>query len=136
MESTDVMPVWAYGSPDEIVRVPADASLLQVADALFAHEVGAVVLGTDEVVGIVTERDLVRALAQRLPLETTSAQTVASTGLIWCEETSTVAEVASEMCCRSVRHVLIERDGDLAGIVSARDLLGVYAATDLAYTSA
>jgi hypothetical protein len=35
-----------------------------------------------------------------------------------------------------IRHVLVERDGALAGIVSARDLLGVYSASaDLDFDS-
>jgi len=38
-----------------------------------------------------------------------------------------VAEVATEMMDRYVRHVLIEDGGRFVGIVSARDLLGVYA---------
>jgi len=35
--------------------------------------------------------------------------------------------VANEMMDRYVRHVLVEEDGRLVGVVSARDLLGVYA---------
>ena len=42
-----------------------------------------------------------------------------------------LAEVAEEMCERYVRHVLVEEDGRLVGIVSARDLLGVYAAAEV-----
>jgi CBS domain-containing protein len=41
-----------------------------------------------------------------------------------------VADVAEEMMERYVRHVLLERDGELAGIVSARDLLGAYASVE------
>ena len=38
-----------------------------------------------------------------------------------------LAEVAELMMTRYVRHVLVERDGRLVGIVSARDLLGAFA---------
>ena len=47
---------------------------------------------------------------------------------MWCDESATVGEVATEMMEQYVRHVLVERDGDLIGIVSARDLLGAFAA--------
>ena len=48
-----------------------------------------------------------------------------------------VGEVAMQMMDHYIRHVLVERDGALAGIASARDLLGVYCAdTDLGFGSA
>jgi CBS domain-containing protein len=50
---------------------------------------------------------------------------------VWCDATATVTEVAELMMERYVRHVLVEDDGRLVGIVSARDLLGVYAAGDV-----
>ncbi len=113
---------------DAVVRVSPEASLEGVADLLAAGEIGALVVGEDGVTGIITERDLVHAIAQRKDLSRTTAMDVAHTTLIWCDVTSTVNEVAEEMLGRYVRHVLVEEDGRLIGIVSARDLLGAYAA--------
>jgi CBS domain-containing protein len=48
--------------------------------------------------------------------------------LVWCDAEATVEEVAVQMMEHYIRHVLVERDGALVGIVSARDLLGVYSA--------
>jgi CBS domain-containing protein len=125
------MPVSALIA-DTIHRIPPHASLLEVADALVAGDVGALVVGEDvKPAGIVSERDLVKAMAGRRLLDATTALDVASTELVWCDVTATVAEVAEEMCERYVRHVLVEEDGRLVGIVSARDLLGVYAAADM-----
>jgi CBS domain-containing protein len=65
---------------------------------------------------------------------------VASTKLVWCDADATVDHVATRMMDRYIRHVLVERDGALAGIVSARELLGVYSAdsavVDLDFDSA
>ena len=117
---------------DPVARIPHDATLLEVADALVAGDVGALVVGGDErPVGVVSERDLVIALAARRPMDTTTALDVATTELVWCDATATVADVAEEMCERYVRHVLVEEDGHCVGIVSARDLLGVYASADM-----
>lgn len=124
------MPVSAFAA-DAVASIAPDANLLQVADALHDSDVGALVVGTvDDVVGIVSERDLVTALAQRLAMDATLVRDVAAAELVWCDATATVAEVAEEMSERYVRHVLVEEDGRLVGIVSARDLLGVYAAAD------
>ena len=75
---------------------------------------------------------MVRALAARRDPSTTTAIDIAHARLVWCDSTSTVAEVAEEMMERYVRHVLVEADGRVVGIVSARDLLGAYAASDMA----
>lgn len=117
---------------DAVARVSADASLADVAEALVAGEVGAVVVGDDErPAAIVSERDVVRVVADGRDPGTVRALDVASTDLVWCDADATVDEVAAQMMDRYIRHVLVERDGALVGIVSGRDLLGVYAAGPL-----
>jgi CBS domain-containing protein len=107
------------------------ATLHEVADAMAAAGVGALVVGDlDQPSGIVTERDLAGALAARLDPATTRAGDIAHTSLVWCDAEATVAEVATEMMTAYVRHVLVEEDGRLVGVVSARDLLGAYASDD------
>jgi CBS domain-containing protein len=119
------------GAP--VIRVAADADLNQVADALVDAGIGALIVGdADRATGIVSERDVVGALAQRRDSATTRAGDIANTTLVWCDAEATVAEVAERMMERYVRHVLVEDEGRLVGIVSARDLLGAYAGADLA----
>lgn len=115
-----------------IARVGRDATLHDAADALARAGVGALVVGDgDKPAGIVTERDLVRVLAERRDPATTRVGEVAQTTLVWCDAAAPMAEVAELMMERYVRHVLVERGGRLVGIVSARDLLGAYAADDV-----
>jgi CBS domain-containing protein len=117
---------------DQVARIAPDACLLEIADALAAAGVGALVVGDgDQPSGIVSERDLVYALAARRDPATTVASDIAHTTLVWCDAEATVAEVAEEMMANYVRHVLVEDDSRLIGVVSARDLLGVYAADEL-----
>ena len=115
----------------DVRRVRPDVSLVEVAEALTEADVGVVVVGDDKVSGIVSERDVTRAIAGGRDLAATRAADVAHAKLIWCDATATVAEVAVEMMEEYVRHVLVEEDGQLVGIVSARDLLGVYASSEL-----
>jgi CBS domain-containing protein len=82
----------------------------------------------DDAAGIVSERDIVRALADRRDPATSRASDIGDTSVVWCDEEVTVTEVGTRMMECYVRHVLVEEDGRLAGIVSARDLLGAYAA--------
>jgi CBS domain-containing protein len=116
---------------DRVARVGAHATLFEVAEAMAAAGVGALVVGDlDRPSGIVTERDLAGALAARRDPATTRAGDIAHTSLVWCDAEATVAEVAAEMMTAYVRHVLVEEDGRLVGVVSARDLLGAYASGD------
>ncbi len=114
---------------DSVVRVPADATLADVAAALVKGELGVVVVGDEaRPVALVSERDVVRSVAAGHDPAQVRAVDVASTDLAWCNVDASVDEVAGEMMDRYIRHVLVEeQDGTLAGIVSARDLLGVYA---------
>lgn len=115
------------GAP--VAGVAPDANLHEVADAMVAAGVGALIVNDgarDRAAGIVTERDIVQALAARLDPATTRSSDIANTTLVWCDAEATVTEVAERMMECYIRHVLVERRGRLIGIVSARDLLGDY----------
>ena len=116
---------------DNVVRMALDASVLDVAEMLTSANIGVVVLGDETTTeGIVSERDVVRAVAERRDPLATRAIDVGHRQLVWCDVSATVAEVADEMMEQYVRHVLVERDGVLVGVVSARDVLGVYASAE------
>jgi len=112
---------------DPVARVAGDASLADAARAMVAENVGAMVIGDEDSPGaLVSERDIVRAVASGIDPNAVRAADVASTKLIWCDADATIDEVATRMMDRYIRHILVERDGALVGIVSARDVLGVY----------
>jgi CBS domain-containing protein len=115
---------------DSVASIDPQATMQDVVDELDADEVGLLLVGTAEhVVGVVSERDVVRMLAARRDPAATKAIDVASTNPVWCEATATVHEVAELMMEQYVRHVLVGENGKLVGIVSARDLLGAYTAS-------
>jgi CBS domain-containing protein len=116
---------------DSVDSIAPDATVREVAKALSVAEIGVLVVGEgSSVEGIVSERDVVRAVAEGLDPDAASAGTIAHRNLVWCDASATIAEVANEMMEHYLRHVLLEEDGRLVGIVSMRDLLGAYAAAD------
>lgn len=114
---------------DPVVRVPTDATVADVARAIVKGEVGAVVVGDDmRPAALVSERDVVRVVAAGDNPADVRAADVASTKLVWCDADTTVDEAAIRMMDHYIRHILVEQDSTLIGLVSARDLLGVYGA--------
>ena len=115
---------------DTVVCVAPTATLREVCTVLIDNGIGAVVVGSqDSPAGIVSEHDIVRAVSEGVDPSTTAAS-IAHTKLFWSEASASVAAVAAQMMDQYVRHILVEEGGRLAGIVSARDLLGVYAIGD------
>jgi CBS domain-containing protein len=115
---------------DAVVESPPQASLRAIAALLVDADISAVVITKDGAPhAVVSERDLVHAVAAGQDPDTVMASDVANTDLVWCDAETTVGDVAELMMERWVRHVLVGRDGELAGIVSARDLLGLVADT-------
>jgi CBS domain-containing protein len=114
-----------------VLEIAPGADLFEVCAALASGGVGVLVVADDRVEGVVSERDVVQALADRRDPAGTQAAHIAHTSLVWCDAEATVAEVAQQMMTSYVRHVLVEDDGELVGVVSARDLLGTYATADI-----
>jgi CBS domain-containing protein len=103
-----------------------DTTLLDIANKLAAKRIGAiVVVGTGgEIFGIVSERDVIRALATsgadclREPVAQTMTRQV-----VTCLETDTLDELMAMMTARRFRHLPVVTDGALVGIVSIGDVV-------------
>lgn len=116
---------------DEVVTVTADTTIDAVARVLEDAGISLVAVGDrSSIDGVVSERDIVRLIAHGGDPKTMTAGEIATKELVWCRDTSKVPDVANEMFDRYVRHVLVAGDDGLVGIVSSRDLLGVYASED------
>jgi CBS domain-containing protein len=114
-----------------VVDVTAETTMHEVAELLATHKVGAllVVDGLHGVVGLVSERDVVRYLAAGAnPYEVTAAELMTRT-LIAARPDDSVQEVASRMLESGVRHMPVREGEKYIGIVSERDLLDVLRAT-------
>ncbi len=110
----------------DVVAVEPTISLQEAAERMHAAGYGILVVGNREhVEGVVSERDIMRAVAKGVDLQTTPVSDVESKQLRWATTNSTVRDVAEEMMEDYIRHVLVRNDdGTLAGIVSMRDVLG------------
>lgn len=94
---------------------------------LAVHNIGAmVVIGPDGMVGIVSERDVVRYLHERGPdLLLSPVSDIMSPVAVSCCPEDAVDDLAALMTNNRVRHVPVLDHGRLAGIVSIGDVVKV-----------
>ena len=104
---------------------PGD-SVSAAVEALCEHNVGALVVSADgpSVDGIVSERDIVHALARHgADLSSLSVGEVMTRRVVTCDPGDSVADLMAEMTNRRVRHLPVVSAGRLCGIVSIGDLV-------------
>jgi CBS domain-containing protein len=109
-----------------VVTVDASATALEIAEIITSRRIGAVlVLGTDKpVAGIVSERDVVKALARQpdkvLGLR---ADEMMTRDVKTATPQTSVDEAMEIMDAGYFRHLPVLDNGKLAGIISIRDLV-------------
>lgn len=110
-----------------VFTTTSDKSLLDIAKLLQQHGIGCIVIVRgDKIAGIVSERDLLRAIGQAGPevLEQPVSDFMTKT-VITAREADTVDQLMAEMTRRRFRHMpVVERDR-LIGLVSIGDLVKI-----------
>jgi CBS domain-containing protein len=110
----------------QVVTVPPDTTVRRLATVLAEHRIGAVVVSGDgaSVDGIVSERDIVRALALRGTAVMSEQVTAIYTADVHTVTPETeLDDVARMMTEHRVRHAPVTVDGRLRGIVSIGDVV-------------
>lgn len=120
METKDVY------RPD-IATCPAGSTLREVAERMEEGDSGIVALVDDErLVGVISERDFVRALAREPDPAEASVADYATTEVVTAAPDEELPVVARRMIDRGVRRLpVIDTNGDLLGLVSMRDVFAV-----------
>ena len=104
-----------------------DDSLAQAARKMWEQQTGSLlVLEGQELLGIITERDVLKAVAAGTPLDTPVSEMM-SKELVTVEPATSLREAAAIMSEKWIRHLPVLEAGRLVGIVSQRDLAGVLA---------
>jgi CBS domain-containing protein len=114
------------GKGREIFTVEPNATLAEAVRVLAEKRIGAApILGADRrIAGIISERDVVRALAERgaaaldEPVSRTMTRKVET-----CGEDETVANLMERMTAGKFRHMPVVDQGRLVGVVSIGDIV-------------
>jgi len=109
---------------DAVISCREDEPLECAVVKMYAANVGSVVVvdRAGRPVGIVTERDVVRFLAQEVDFKTPLGQ-VARKGLVTASPDDSVLSAAVKMVENNIRHMPVVEGERLVGVISIRDVL-------------
>jgi len=111
-----------------VVTTEEDDASNNVALLMDENNVGCVIVTNKEgkPLGIITERDLViRVLAKNLKPDAVTAKEIMTSPLVTIEPEATVSEAARKMSRLDIRRLGVLYKGELVGLVSSKDILGV-----------
>ena len=118
----------------DVLAIPPEATLFEAARVLTKNRIGALVVrdSSGALTGIVTERDIVRAVADEgaaaLPLTVADCMTK---DVATCEENDTIAEIMETMTRCRFRHMPVVENGRVAAIISIGDVVKIRIAETL-----
>jgi CBS domain-containing protein/ribosome-associated translation inhibitor RaiA len=121
-ESTKLVHLWkplTQVTPDSIVTGVA-AELIRINERALP-----VVEGTKPV-GIISQLDIVKAMANSPELRTISAKELAKTPVTTMDANEAIAKARSTMLDKGFSHIPVTRDGKLVGMVTAQDLIQIF----------
>jgi CBS domain-containing protein len=111
------------------ITVSGSESLLGAAKQLADEDIGAlIVIGSHGITGVLSERDVVRALADGCDLRTAEVCDYMTQAPVVCEEDAAVVDAVAKMNDAGIRHVVVTTAGDVSGMISMRDIVGVLGA--------
>jgi len=108
-------------SKQDSLRLAAERMWRQQTGSLLVTEGG-------QLTGIITERDLLRAVALGADPDKTSVDDAMTTEVYTVQPDMQLQDAARVMAARWIRHLPVVQDGQLLGVVSMRDVTGVFAA--------
>lgn len=113
---------------EHVLTITPGRSLRQAAQFMMEHNVGAAVVLDPEQPGpgIVTERDVVRALGKGGDPDTETVGDHLTSRATFADGEWDLEEAADAMAEGGFRHLVVVRDGDVAGIISMRDIIHVW----------
>jgi CBS domain-containing protein len=113
-----------------VADIPGD-TLRSAAARMWRQQTGSLlIMDGDRLLGILTERDVLRAVARGEDVDSTRVDQVMTTELRTVGPDAPLHETARLMAAHWIRHLPVVEGDKVVGVVSQRDLVGILAALD------
>lgn len=109
------------------VFVHLDDSLRRLSETLAEELIGAAVVRDTHPPALVSERDVIRAIAEGGDLDETRVRDVMTEDVLVVAPKDQVLDVAYRMLDNEIRHIPVVEDDVVVGLISGRDALRVFA---------
>lgn len=108
-----------------IVSVPVGTTLFAALEKMNQNKVGSILVTKDDkIIGIWTERDLMQdIIKESFDLKKALIEDYMTTHLIFAPHTDTVFNLMDKFLGLRIRHLFIEEDGNIIGLVSGGDVM-------------
>jgi len=110
-----------------VVKVHREATLREPAETFTTESIGAAVVRDTDPLGVLSERDIVRALAEGADPDQERAGEVMTEEVASVAPTELLSRTLRLMLDNEIRHLPVIEDGVVVGMLSARDVLGALA---------
>lgn len=111
-----------------IVTDAAEDTLAQAAAKMREQQTGSLlIMDGDRLLGIFTERDLVKSVASGQDPNSVRLKDIMTTNIVTISPNTTLHEAAEVMAAKWIRHLPVVLDDKVLGMVSQRDLAGFLA---------
>jgi CBS domain-containing protein len=116
----------------KIETIASERTVLEAAQTMAEKRIGSLlVLEAGDMIGIVTETDLVRkVIAAHLPASSSSVRSVMNAPLIQIDINHTVRDASRLMAEERVRHLAVTEESKVVGLLSLRDLVKMVSVRD------
>ena len=124
------MKISALVAGKRVETISPSASVQDLVNSLSTHHIGALVVSRDgrKIDGIISERDVVRAMPGNLDLLIgMHVRDLMTVEVVTCTTDATVAELMKVMTERRIRHIpVIDSEGNVISLVSIGDVVKAY----------
>lgn len=110
----------------KIISVHQDQTVLEALNILAEHHIGAVFVMADgdKITGVLSERDIVRALPNaKGKLRAQKVSSIMTTNVISCDEGDSIETVMAIMTKNKIRHLPVVNGENLVGVISIGDVV-------------
>ena len=110
---------------DEVFTIAPQATVLDALKMMAKHNIGALlVMADDKIEGILSERDCVRKMElMGRDAKGTKVSEIMTSNVVTVDCSQPLEECMSLMIEKNIRHLPVYDDGELAGLLSVRDVL-------------